>query len=110
MDSLTLDAPPKRLRAGETVLAGVDCNYWGLASGVTMSSPTTADADGLTIASLAVNTNTFVNDRSGTCPVGRGLTFLVSGATAGQSYTVVFSVSTSNGQTLKPAVSFVGVA
>jgi hypothetical protein len=107
--SATIDAAPKRVRAGETVLIGVDCQYWGLASGVTLSGPTTADADGLTIASLAVNTATFQNDQKGTCAIGKGLQFLVSGQVAGSEYTVVFSVATSNGQTLRPAVTLVGV-
>ena len=87
---------------------GVDLQFFGLASGVTLSSPTTFDSDGLTITSLAVNSATFINDQKGTCPIGKGLQFVVSGAVAGVTYVVEFSVSTSNGQDIHPRVTIVG--
>ena len=106
----SIDSRPIYIRSGETVLVAVDMTSWGLGSGVTASSASVSDADGLTIGTPSVNASALVNRDNGMAiAIGKAVSMSVSGASAGTTYDVILSVSTSNSQTLKPKVTFVGV-
>ena len=103
-----IDPAPKYVRAGESNIIGCDATRW-LASGVTISSVATSDADGLTIASLAVNAATFVNDEGGTCAIGKGFQFLGSGQVAGTTYDVLIAMTLSSGEVKIAELTLIGV-
>ena len=104
-----IDPAPKYARAGETNTIGCDATGW-LPSGVTISSVATSDADGLTIASLAVNTGTFTNDKGGTCAISKGFQFACSGQAAGTTYDVLIAMTLSNSDVKKSKLTLIGVA
>ena len=89
-----IDPAPKYVRTGETNTIGCDATGW-LPSGVMVSSVATSDADGLTIASLARNSSTFVNDKGGTCAINSGFQFACSGQAAGTTYDVLVAMTLS---------------
>ncbi len=106
----SIDASPIAVRSGETVLVTLDLTNWALGSGVTISSASVSDADSLTITSVTVNAAAVRNRDTGSLiAIGKGITMLVAGASAGTQYDVIMTASTSNGQTLKPKVTFIGV-
>ena len=103
-----IDPAPKYVRAGESNIIGCDATRW-LTSGVTISSVATSDADGLTIASLAVNAATFTNDEGGTCAIGKGFQFMGSGQAAGTTYDVLTALTLSNSEVKVVKLTLIGV-
>jgi hypothetical protein len=104
-----IDPGPKYVRVGETNRIGCDATGW-LTDGKTISSVACSDADGLTVASTAVNAATFTNDIQGTCAIGKGFTSLVSGQAAGSTYELRYAMTLSTGEVKVALLTLVGVA
>jgi hypothetical protein len=103
-----IDAEAKYVRAGETNRIGVDMTGW-LTGGKTISSASCTDADGLTVANVAVNSSTFTNDLGGTCAVSKGILATVSGQVAGTTYDLKFSAVLSTGETKIAKITLVAI-
>ena len=104
-----IDAEAKYIRAGEVNRIGVDMTGW-LIGGKTVSSVSCTDADGLTVASVAVNSTTFTNDLGGTCAASKGFLATVSGQVAGTEYDLLFAAVLSSGETKVAKVSLVAIS
>lgn len=103
-----IDAEAKYVRAGEVNRIGIDMTGW-LVGGKTISSASCTDADGLTVASVAVNSSTFTNDLGGTCAVSKGILATVSGQIAGTTYDLKFAAVLSTGETKISKVTLVAI-
>lgn len=103
-----IDAESKYIRQGETNRIGIDMTGW-LVGGKTISSVTCSDADGLTVASVAVNSATFTNDLGGTCAASKGILATVSGQVAGTTYDLKFSAVLSSGETKIAKITLIGI-
>lgn len=102
-----IDPAPKRVREGESNTIGCDCTGW--IGDTTIASVSTADADGLTIGSVARNASTFVNDIGGTCAQYHGFTALVSGQASGTEYDTAYDITLSDGQVKRVRLTLIGV-
>ena len=99
MTTFTVPNIPKKLPA-EIVLGALDCSN-RLRSGETLGgTPTiTASSSGLTVGTVTVTTAAATINGS-TVSTGQAVTFTLSGGTAGELYSLVFSSTTSAGQTI----------
>ena len=95
----------------ESVLRAV--NFTGiLADGETLSGTptvTVSPSGSLTVASVAVNVATYVNDHGTTVAVGKAVQFRVSTATAGTEYTLTVTCATTSGDTRAVKCTLVAV-
>lgn len=95
---------PKKM-TGEVLVGGIDCTN-RLATGETLGgTPTiTASSSGLVISSVAVSTLAMTINSS-TVVLGQAVTFVMSGGTAGELYSLLFSSTTSGGQTINERIA-----
>ena len=91
---------PKVKAPTESILYGVDFTKL-LLSAETISTVTISDSPTgqLTIGAGSANVASFPNDEGGTVAVGKGAQFRISGGTAGTTYTLTVTVTTSAGNT-----------
>jgi len=104
MSYLTSSEIPQKL-TGEVLVGGIDCTN-RLGSGETLGgTPTiTASSSGLVISSVAVSTLAMTINNS-TVATGQAVTFVMSAGTAGELYTMLFSSTTSGGQTINERIA-----
>lgn len=88
--------------ANASRLYGVNYTTWLTSAELCNGTPTAVEetTTDLTIASVAVNTATFVDIRGNTVAIGKGIQFRVSGGTAGLTYTILVTTATDSSNTL----------
>lgn len=89
-----VSADPITKKPGATVRVDVDFTKYGLADAELLTGTPTVDGDGLTVASIAINTATFKNRKRGTVAIGKGVQFTLAGGTAGEDYNVELEATT----------------
>ena len=101
---MSVDTPPTRSKRASEVRA-IRFNFSDrLDSGETISTATMAVVSGLTFGTPVVNVAVMeVEDNDGTyrkCAIGKGVTVTVTGGTAGTTYTLKCTITTSGSQTI----------
>ena len=106
--SSKLASDPVYKKAAEGLQIKSDFTLYGLSvdtnETLTGTPTVTVTPTGMTAGAPTINTAPFTNAKRGTCEIGKGVLFLLSGGTAGSDYSVSVQCGTSLGQTLEGTI------
>lgn len=91
MPQQRVSASPIVKKPGESLLVSVDFSLYGLrlnANELLVGTPVITTPDGITASNPTVNTAVFTNQRGREVPAGRGVQFVLTGGTDGESYSI----------------------
>lgn len=104
MTNYTANAIPSKLTA-EVLVGAIDCTNRLRSGELLAGTPTiTASSSGLVIASVSVSTAAMTINNS-TVSAYNSVTFVMSGGTVGELYSLLLSSTTSGGQTINERVA-----
>ncbi len=95
----TSASTPKVKHSSESLLFGVDFTKLLTAGETLLGTPSVTPAAGITVSSVAVNTQSFTNDDGGPVGIGAAVQFRAAGGISPSDYVLTVTSGTSTGNT-----------